>query len=277
MRCAARSTLCSHSETCTSAPSTPWSTHNKLMAILCSNFSDLLYLDEDNMPGRDPSYLFSTPEFRSTGAVFWPDMYSIAPESSIWRVMGVPYVERWAQESGQLLVDKSRTWRQLLLAGFLNQRQDFYYTMVNGDKDIFQFSWLATRAPFHMVSWPPAFAGVIMPDSGEFCGNSFVQHDTVGLPLFVHAVGAKDFHADEYRFRTQWEALKLYSPAVSLPQQAQREDGGCLDAVDTHPHAGRRSEVVAFPAVFGNMEPLLKSLRRNATLPCTNHFCFATH
>ncbi|ETO84026.1 hypothetical protein F444_02035 [Phytophthora nicotianae P1976] len=45
----------------------------KVFAIYHSAFDRVLFLDSDNVPVRDPSFLFKTPEFVDTGAVFRPD------------------------------------------------------------------------------------------------------------------------------------------------------------------------------------------------------------
>ncbi|MBI3880442.1 MAG: hypothetical protein HY301_10320 [Verrucomicrobia bacterium] len=46
----------------------------KPYAILHSRFKEVLYLDADNVPVRDPEYLFASREFQETGALFWPDV-----------------------------------------------------------------------------------------------------------------------------------------------------------------------------------------------------------
>ncbi len=55
------------------------------MMIQLQNFSltSILYLDADNLPIADPTYLFAAQGFRETGAVFWPDMASTAAENPI--------------------------------------------------------------------------------------------------------------------------------------------------------------------------------------------------
>jgi hypothetical protein len=41
----------------------------KAAALLLSRFKEVLLMDADNTPLRDPSFLFDSPAFRSTGAV----------------------------------------------------------------------------------------------------------------------------------------------------------------------------------------------------------------
>lgn len=45
--------------------------------MILSSYEEVLYLDSDNIPLRDPTYLFDTPLYSGAGqprAVFWPDM-----------------------------------------------------------------------------------------------------------------------------------------------------------------------------------------------------------
>ncbi|TYZ66327.1 hypothetical protein PybrP1_012481 [[Pythium] brassicae (nom. inval.)] len=49
--------------------------HAKPYALYHSRFESVLFLDSDNLPVRDPTYLFDSPEFARTGALFWPDFW----------------------------------------------------------------------------------------------------------------------------------------------------------------------------------------------------------
>ena len=77
--------------------------------------AQVLFLDSDNLPMRDPTYLFSTPELKQHGALLFPDFWdaSVAPELS--EILGLPPLKERRQqlpagtfESGQLLIDKKR-------------------------------------------------------------------------------------------------------------------------------------------------------------------------
>lgn len=46
---------------------------SKVFAIYNSHFDRVLFLDVDNVPVRDPTFLLSSKEFEANGAVFWPD------------------------------------------------------------------------------------------------------------------------------------------------------------------------------------------------------------
>lgn len=42
-------------------------------AIARSSFSEVLYLDSDNVPLVDPTFLFDSPTYQKHGIVLWPD------------------------------------------------------------------------------------------------------------------------------------------------------------------------------------------------------------
>jgi hypothetical protein len=89
----------------------------KPYAILHSRFREVLLLDADNVPTLDPSYLFETPEFRKTGAIFWPDFKFADGKRAqvIWKSCGLRAPREKEFESGQIVVDKRRCWRALCL------------------------------------------------------------------------------------------------------------------------------------------------------------------
>ncbi|KAL3658738.1 hypothetical protein V7S43_016373 [Phytophthora oleae] len=166
----------------------------KVFAIYHSAFDRVLFLDSDNVPVRDPSFLFQTPEFVETGAVFWPDfwhpqhtLFYLGKDSLLWELLAMPFVDMFEQESGQLLIDRSRHAAALeLLRFFTFHRPNLFVQLklVWGDKDLFRLAWLKLAVPFHMIQSPPAVAGKAI--NGSFCGMTMVQHDAQGGVLFLH-------------------------------------------------------------------------------------------
>src|SRR5262249_33728210 len=49
-----------------------WET--KVYAIQHAPYEEVLFLDADNVPARDPSFLFEESAYREAGSVFWPDL-----------------------------------------------------------------------------------------------------------------------------------------------------------------------------------------------------------
>lgn len=147
----------------------------KAYALLHSRFREALSLDADNVPVRDPSFLFDSPEFRAVGAVFWPDYGKLSPRRRIWKLCGVSYRLEPEFESGQIVVDKGRCWRALNLAWWFNDHSEFFYRHIHGDKETFHMAWRRLEQPYAM---PPHPVRSLM---GTMC-----QHDFAGRILFQH-------------------------------------------------------------------------------------------
>src|SRR5439155_6922997 len=112
---------------------------------------EVLFLDADCYPTRDPSFLFDWPPYRERGATFWPDLpasaWMLRPET--WAVFGAR--PGWqALESGQLLIDKRACWRELQLALWYNAHADLVYNILWGDKDTFNVAWRRLGTEYSM-------------------------------------------------------------------------------------------------------------------------------
>ncbi|KAG3193871.1 hypothetical protein PC128_g9852 [Phytophthora cactorum] len=167
----------------------------KIYAIHNSFFDRVLFLDADNVPVRDPSFLFNSIDFLQTGAIFWPDfwhptstMFGLHSQSMLWELLNMPFVDMFEQESGQLVVDRRRHGAPLeLVLLYATHEPNFFvhYKLAWGDKDLFRLAWLKLNATFHMIETPPAMAGMVT-NSSAFCGMTMVQHDPEGEILFLH-------------------------------------------------------------------------------------------
>jgi ADP-heptose:LPS heptosyltransferase len=124
----------------------------KSYAILHSRFREVLLLDADNVPVRDPEYLFETPEYRAAGAVFWPDFGQLAKTQIIWDNCGLKRPAGPEFESGQIMVDKRACWKALSLAMWFNENSDFYYEHLHGDKETFHLAFEKLQQPYAMPS-----------------------------------------------------------------------------------------------------------------------------
>ncbi len=57
-------------------------------SILHSSFDQVLFLDTDNVPAKDPTFLFDSQPFRETGAIFWKDFGKLSNDNPIWSILG---------------------------------------------------------------------------------------------------------------------------------------------------------------------------------------------
>jgi hypothetical protein len=152
----------------------------KPYAILFSPFRQVMLLDADNVPVRDPTFLFDSLPFRNSGALFWPDQGRSRRADPIWRSCGVEVPTEPEFESGQIVVDKARCWPALRLALWFNEHSDFYYDYLHGDKDTFSLAFQRLKTPIRLVPHPPQI----------FDGGMY-QHDFEGRRLFQHRTLAK--------------------------------------------------------------------------------------
>ncbi|RLN48831.1 hypothetical protein BBJ29_005852 [Phytophthora kernoviae] len=144
----------------------------KIHAVVHSKFESVLFLDADNVPVRDPTYLFESREFREEGSMFWPDfwhpqktIFNIQHESLLWELVDLPFVDMFEQESGQILINRKRAALALeVLMFFAYHRPSHFERLVlaHGDKDLFRLAWMKTNTPFYMMPFPPASAGSIV-------------------------------------------------------------------------------------------------------------------
>jgi ADP-heptose:LPS heptosyltransferase len=153
----------------------------KPYSILHSKFREVLLLDADNTPVVDPTYLFSTPEYRNRGAIFWPDYTRLASKKEIWKLTGVEYRDEPEFESGQIVVNKQRCWRPLNLAMWMNEHCDFWYRFIHGDKDTFHFAWRKIGFEYAMPSH--AIEPLFIPGRRD---GAMCQHDFNGRRIFQH-------------------------------------------------------------------------------------------
>ncbi|KAI7857955.1 mannosyltransferase putative-domain-containing protein [Circinella umbellata] len=123
----------------------------KAAAIINANFEQVLYLDSDNTPTRNPSFLFETSAFKATGAMFWPDFWKTHTENKIFEVLDISCKDEWEQESGQMVIDKTKSWLPLQLAWYMQEHSDIYFQFLNGDKDTFKYAWKALGVPYYMT------------------------------------------------------------------------------------------------------------------------------
>jgi len=203
---------------------------SKPYAIQWSRFAEVLYLDADNVPVRDPTFLFDTPQYGQCGAIFWPDYGRLSPERAAWRIFGnIPYRDEPEVESGQVVIDKARCWRALTFANWCGERSAFYFQHVHGDKELFHLCWRKLGQEYAMPSRG------IHSLTGTMC-----QHDFDGNRVFQHRNGRKwsmgqnpqvpGFEREAECVRFIDELKYAWSPAAqTLPRDADRAAIAAMD------------------------------------------------
>jgi ADP-heptose:LPS heptosyltransferase len=152
----------------------------KPFAVINSKFEEVLLLDADNVPLRNPEFLFGDSRFRAHGAILWPDAGRLPVDSPAWRLFDVAYRDEPEVESGQLLIDKKRCWAPLLLCMWYNEQSPLLYQHVHGDKETFHFAFRRLGHPYAMTPHPVGLSD-----------GALYQHDFEGRRLFEHRNGDK--------------------------------------------------------------------------------------
>lgn len=204
----------------------------KTYTLLYSSFAEILFLDADSMPVKNPEFIFDHAVYEKNGVILWPDYWNNS--GSPW----APYItgetaaadnsfqDQRSVESGQMMWNKATHWKSLLLSAYYNYwGPDFYYTVFNngyagwGDKDTFPFALRALGQAYHMVALDLGTLFV----TGTVHGIGMLQADptqTSYAPLFLHGNmvkwSARKFFCDDH-----CPALGTYTVLPSHMQNAQ--------------------------------------------------------
>jgi alpha 1,2-mannosyltransferase len=185
---------------------TGWSI--KPFSILRSSFEEVIWLDSDNFPVRNIEFLFDDEEYKEKGSIFWRDVCNESiHHSQQWEVFNVPYNDSEKFETGQIVFNKQKCWKQLQLCLFYTVNSKFYYQFVHGDTGTFKFAFLylnkhnpyyqvnynsdSKLIPFGFMPYGPFHVGE--PNMyGKWGGGSVMaQRDREGEVLFNHRTIAK--------------------------------------------------------------------------------------
>lgn len=254
--------------------------YTKNYAVFYSAFDEVLLLDADNFAVRDPTYLFTTPAFLDSGALFWPDfwrfkksIFNIQPTSFVWEVLDLDPVDMFEQESGQVLIDRRRHLAAMNAMMYYAFNPTLLESMrlVWGDKDLFRFAWLKTQSSFHMIQMPPGAAGTKLADRNVFCGVTMVQHDPSHHVLFLHRNQEK-LASDNLRL--VWQDLQQFKiNSVAIDEYDVRGANGgrffpghkrCYGKDIYYEKAFTVRRIAELP--FAGLEPRLLALVREAAV-----------
>jgi hypothetical protein len=188
-------------------------------------FEEVLLLDADQVPLVDPSGIFDWPEYRQTGAVFWPDTVGLRTDNPVWQAMGLaPETPEISFDSGQILVDKRRHWKALSTAVALNQAAALIYRYLYGDKDTFLLAFRLADDAFSLIPHAPFRAP-----------NWMAQRDFSGAALFQHLTNSKWSYSSN---DSPGEGFQLYEACrEALQHLRQRWNGHVFNAPDRPPAA----------------------------------------
>jgi hypothetical protein len=155
---------------------------SKVYSIINCPFEEVLMLDSDNTCLCDPTFLFDYPEYKEKGAILWRDYDSPFGnhDETMWRILGMKYRDEPQIESGQVLVNKSKSWKEINMAKYFCDYSDYYFRLFYGDKETFHFGWRYMDGDYVNTPYP------------DWINNSIiVQRKLDGSWLFGHRAQAK--------------------------------------------------------------------------------------
>ena len=175
-----------------------WET--KTFATIHSRFEEILYLDADAYPVRNPEFCF---DYLQSGLMVWPD--GIYGDSLIdFSGYDLPHDGKIAINGGHYVLRKRQAWSVLQLANWFDNYSDYYYLCGCGDQD-------AMRAAIARLGY---VVDRIPRDGEVYHWRCFVQRGPDSPEtLFVHRQGNKFALPGEFHHPPE------YSP--NLPREAE--------------------------------------------------------
>jgi hypothetical protein len=191
----------------------------KPFVLMNAPFDELIFIDADSVPLRDPAGLLDSDLYAEHGNVFWPDvclLSSLAPHAGafgdwglvdgrdrrylqgvnarIFDYMRLPRpstLERagYETESGQIVLDRRRCFDAVQLAWFWSARPHHFRLFFYGDTEMYRIAFGVAGRSFCQVPHRSHHAGVV--DDGVFRGKAMVPRDEHGDPLFLHQMHRK--------------------------------------------------------------------------------------
>lgn len=165
----------------------------KPYAIRDSSFKEVLFLDSDVCPTKNPEYLFEYEEYQKTGSIFWSDTcithaktkpnIENSSKDAFWHLAQREEILEREFESGQMILNKEKVWDALNLTCHYNNHADWYYKIFLGDKETFHLAWRRLDKPF-----------TFFDDTTHTLvegGKIFWQYDMNGELIFQHRSGNK--------------------------------------------------------------------------------------
>lgn len=164
----------------------------KNLALLVSSFKNVLYLDADNLPVKNPDALFVNEPFQSNNMILWPDLWRRATSPHFYEISNIQVdagfrlrnsyfegdprgtskeaeyfsyhdlkgsIPEASSETGQLLINKEKHAKTLFLSLYYNYYgPDYYYPLFSqgaageGDKETFIAAAHKLGLPYYQVN-----------------------------------------------------------------------------------------------------------------------------
>lgn len=178
----------------------------KPFSTLHSEFKKVLYLDADNIPAQNPTYLFFSDQFRNLGSIFWPDLPPMKRNEwmppIVWENVGLEYRNEADFETGQYMIDKEKCYKELTMTMWINEHSDWFYNFVYGDKSTFHLAWRKCETEYSIPSKPAGWRHPCILQY-DFNNNLVFQHACQGKELMWSGIGPQNQLNHHYIFEAK--------------------------------------------------------------------------
>jgi alpha 1,2-mannosyltransferase len=226
----------------------------KVLAMYLSSFQEILYLDADNNVIYDPTFLFSTEEYKQHETLFWPDFWPLNASAPCYLNFPEhikPTVPTFQQDSGQIVINKKRYSQQLwcIFQILENDLETLFPTPFNiGDKDLFHTTWSATGQYFTFIPHRTAAIATVYVNKSQNKIQCIAQGQYApdGTLLFVHQNNIEWTQKPYVNQEPWWILLKkhthptigsvetgTWNPEGPTQTESFREVVGCMEDVYT--------------------------------------------
>eukprot|EP00039_Didymoeca_costata_P015672 m.270942 g.270942 ORF g.270942 m.270942 type:complete len:752 (+) comp16265_c1_seq72:1184-3439(+) len=167
----------------------------KIIAVMKAPLDQIIWLDCDAFPVRDPEYLFEDAEFQKTGAMFWGDVEkhyhferlpqmlereSVSPKN-------FPLDQWWTFsgfDSGTLVIEPAKVEPQLQKLSTMGKDFSNWEAYTTGDKELWHFAWMLLDTNYTLV--PYVGAAGHFDDEDKWRMSSQLKFDRNKEVVFLH-------------------------------------------------------------------------------------------
>ncbi|GME87772.1 unnamed protein product [Ambrosiozyma monospora] len=159
----------------------------KSLALLLTRFTNVLYLDSDNIPLIEPSKLFESEKYKTHGMIVWPDFWKRSTNPLYYSFTNLQFEvigTTPSVESGQMLINKKTHLKTLLLSYYYNLYGPAYFYPLfsqgfpgEGDKESFYLASRATKEGSFLPSGIKTHICGVLDSKNAFSGNAILQVD----------------------------------------------------------------------------------------------------
>lgn len=132
---------------------------SKILSIIHSSFEKVLFLDADCYPVKDIKPLIED----KLGILLFKDIPS-GDSNLKWERHGLPQMNDFGVNSGQLWITKRETWKLLQLWNWIDKHAPYFYKYQYGDQDSLRVALAMTSFPAYIMDRPKIVQGCYVYD-----------------------------------------------------------------------------------------------------------------